>query len=394
MNRIIRPKVPAKQRDSAVQCVAFRFYDTAVLVETDSAEFLHIFGLMYGHFQVDELTEADLHFQILTGSNNEYGQPVLVLDTAVWPLNLSALVRDGVVFEMVLATIMRHIQSHLLIHAGVVARNGEALLFSADSFHGKTTLVLKLLQFGFSFLSDDIAPLHRQDRRVYPFPRSLRIRPGTLALAGYSATVGAQGTMWRSKLLLDVKQLRPDCIGEPAPVGHIILLQDTDSIGSSAQGLAENTSGHALTIVIDRADPQFMTAMQAMPGLVTLTVSEREGHPCLEMRVSGKADAVAYLHHWSETCRVFIIELATELPEPPDFGRKPRLQPISKSDTITHLLQQFKGSHQSKLFSDAYGGSSTRLYLDLAGVVKNARCHRLTVGRLDEMVALIDDIAR
>ena len=52
-------------------------------------------------------------------------------------LNLPALVRDGVVFEMVLAISCAAIQSHLLIHAGVVARNGEALLFSADSFHGK-----------------------------------------------------------------------------------------------------------------------------------------------------------------------------------------------------------------------------------------------------------------
>lgn len=124
----------ANQRDAAVQRVAFRFYDTALLVETDSAEFLHIFGLMYRHFQVDELTEIDLHFQILTGSDNKYGQPVLVLDGDVWPLNLPALVRDGVVFEMVLATIMRHIQSHLLIHAGVVARNGEALLFFGRFF--------------------------------------------------------------------------------------------------------------------------------------------------------------------------------------------------------------------------------------------------------------------
>ncbi|MCO5195386.1 MAG: hypothetical protein M9930_19180 [Anaerolineae bacterium] len=382
----------ANQRDAAVQRVAFRFYDTALLVETDSAEFLHIFGLMYRHFQVDELTEADLHFQILTGSDNKYGQPVLVLDGDVWPLNLPALVRDGVVFEMVLATIMRHIQSHLLIHAGVVARNGEALLFSADSFHGKTTLVLKLLQYGFSFLSDDIAPLSRHDRRVYPFPRSLRIRPGTLSLAGYPVITGEQGIIWRNKLLLDVEELRPDCIGRPAPIGHIIILHD--DTGHSRLRQDEETTTYALTVVIDRADPQFMLALQATPGLVTLAVAEREGHPQLDMTVTHKADAVAHLYHWSHTCRVFIIELATDLPEQPDFGREPRLETVSKSGTITHLLKQFKGSHQSKLFSDAYGGSSTRLYVDLAGMVKNAQCHRLRVGRLDDMVALIDAIAR
>ena len=132
----------------------------------------------------------------------------------VWPLDLPTLVQEGVAFEMALAAIMRRIQSHLLVHAGVVARDGKAYLFSADSFHGKTTLVLKLLQHGFSFLSDDIAALSRHDRLVYPFPRSLRLRPGTLELLGYGDEVIASAQAWHGKLLLDAEQLVPGCMGD------------------------------------------------------------------------------------------------------------------------------------------------------------------------------------
>jgi hypothetical protein len=299
------------------------------------------------------------------------------------------LVEEGVAFEMALAAIMRRVQSHLLVHAGVVARDGKAYLFSADSFHGKTTLVLKLLQQGFAFLSDDIAALSRADRLVYPFPRSLRLRPGTLELLGYDNALWTDAQVWHGKLLLDAEQLVPGCMGQPAPIAGLILLTD-DNAGEHGHAQAD---AYDIELVIDRLDPEFVAAMQAMPGLLSIEKRERSGHPSLVLCVAGKADAVAHIHHWSQQRRVFIINLLVDLPEQPDFGRTPHLTPIAKSDALRHLLKQFKGSHQSRLLTEAYAGKSTRLYLDLAGMIKQAQCYRLTVGRLDEMAGLIDDLA-
>ena len=260
--------------------------------------------------------------------------------------------------------------------------------FSADSFHGKTTLVLKLLQNGFSFFSDDIAALSRHDRLVYPFPRSLRLRPGTLELLGYGDNEIASAQAWHGKLLLDAEQLVPGCMGAPAPIAALILLTGDDSdVASSVE-----TPIHDIELVVDRNDAQFIAAMEALPGLIALVHGERNGHPSLRLQVSSKADAVAHIYHWSQLRRVFIINLLVEAPTQPDFGRKPTLTPIAKSDAIRHLLKQFKGSHQSRLLTEAYGGKSTRLYLELAGMVKHAQCYRLTVGRLDQMADLITDL--
>jgi hypothetical protein len=63
----------------------------------------------------------------------------------------------------------------VFLHAGVVAWKGKAIVFPADSFQGKTTLVAALVRRGAVYYSDDYAILDA-DGRVHPFPRRLSIR--------------------------------------------------------------------------------------------------------------------------------------------------------------------------------------------------------------------------
>jgi len=65
--------------------------------------------------------------------------------------------------------------SHAFIHAGVVARNGKALLLPASSNKGKTTLVGELIRSGAEYYSDEYAVLG-EDGQVQPFPRLLSYR--------------------------------------------------------------------------------------------------------------------------------------------------------------------------------------------------------------------------
>ena len=108
---------------------------------------------------------------------------MMILDGEHWPIRDPAIL-EGYTYEVVLNAILASVRSHFLVHAGVVARDDRGIVLAADSAHGKTTLVLELVRRGFKFLSDEMAALGRADGRVHPFPRSLRIRPGTLELAG------------------------------------------------------------------------------------------------------------------------------------------------------------------------------------------------------------------
>jgi hypothetical protein len=58
-------------------------------------------------------------------------------------------------------------------HAGAVASKGTALLLAGRSGASKTSMTMELLRLGWTYLSDDIAPIRRDNGRVLPFPKPL-----------------------------------------------------------------------------------------------------------------------------------------------------------------------------------------------------------------------------
>ena len=63
----------------------------------------------------------------------------------------------------------------IFVHAGVVARNGRALVVPGESFSGKTTLVRALVEAGATYYSDEYAVLDAEGC-VHPYARRLSIR--------------------------------------------------------------------------------------------------------------------------------------------------------------------------------------------------------------------------
>lgn len=63
----------------------------------------------------------------------------------------------------------------IFLHAGAIAWKGKGILFPADSYQGKTTLVAELVKRGAVYYSDDFAILDKEGL-LHPFPRKLSIR--------------------------------------------------------------------------------------------------------------------------------------------------------------------------------------------------------------------------
>jgi hypothetical protein len=66
----------------------------------------------------------------------------------------------------------------LWIHAGAACHDGRALLLSATSGQGKSTLIAQLLTCGWTYLSDEVAPIDPVTCRVFPFPVTPHMRIG------------------------------------------------------------------------------------------------------------------------------------------------------------------------------------------------------------------------
>ncbi|HXJ81001.1 MAG TPA: hypothetical protein VMS64_20275, partial [Candidatus Methylomirabilis sp.] len=73
----------------------------------------------------------------------------------------------------------------------------------------------------------------------------------------------------------------------------------------------------------------------------------------------------------------------------PAFGARACLVPVKASDTALNLVRLFRGGHRSQLLKEDLGGSSRRLFLELAAVAARAQCHDLFLGPLEEMADLL-----
>ncbi|HEX2027143.1 MAG TPA: hypothetical protein VHF25_04010 [Nitriliruptorales bacterium] len=70
----------------------------------------------------------------------------------------------------------------LLLHAGVVARDGRAVLLPAGMEAGKTTLVTTLVRAGAQYLSDELAALDPVTLEVAAYPKALSLDAGSWEL--------------------------------------------------------------------------------------------------------------------------------------------------------------------------------------------------------------------
>jgi hypothetical protein len=76
------------------------------------------------------------------------------------------------------SAIAQNSPDQVFVHAGVVARDGHALLLPGTSWSGKTTLVAALVRSGATYFSDEFAVLDSSGR-VHPYPKPLSLRePG------------------------------------------------------------------------------------------------------------------------------------------------------------------------------------------------------------------------
>jgi hypothetical protein len=68
------------------------------------------------------------------------------------------------------------------LHAGAMKSEGRALVLIGGWGHGKSTIAASLLNRGWTYLSDDIAPFDPANLTVHPFPEMPRVRrnPGAL----------------------------------------------------------------------------------------------------------------------------------------------------------------------------------------------------------------------
>jgi hypothetical protein len=125
----------------------------------------------------------------------------------------------------------------LWIHGGVAAHDGRALLLAATSGQGKSTLIAELLRCGWTYLSDEVAPIDPVTCRVFPFPITPHMR------IGHQRDLHATEVQQLAKARIDIGH---EMVGAVAvPLERIYFL----SYRQQASGVEMNGSSPAQSVV-------------------------------------------------------------------------------------------------------------------------------------------------
>lgn len=362
------------------------FYDQEAVIYSDSDRYLDLFHQMYRRFRIEDKSDhprSTIEFTLLTNPDNPWGKPVILLDGEARFLNTSGLL-EGYVYESVFHTIISRVKSHFLVHAGVVSYNDRGIILAADSGHGKTTLVLELVRRGFKFLSDEMAALARTDGTVEPFPRSLRIRPGTLERVGFPEA-SIEAPIWLDKLILDINEIKPNSLGARTSLNHVIILRNpAEPSGRSVAGFPRE-----LGIRIDHLDEAFLAALREIEGVIDMQTQQDSGYPLITLRTMEGTSTLSKVEAICREHQVIVLGVIKRLEKPPRFDSLARLEKIAHSHGVMDLVQRFQGGHQAALLQEDFAGRSTRLFVELATLINQAKCYQLFVGSLSEMANLV-----
>ena len=99
---------------------------------------------------------------------------------------------------------------YLLLHAGVVERDGRALILTGESGAGKSTLAALLSLRGWRLLGDEFALLGLDDGLLWPFPRPVSLKNAAIDLLAVEVPAARWGPLLTGTPKGNIRHLLPD----------------------------------------------------------------------------------------------------------------------------------------------------------------------------------------
>ena len=357
-----------------------RFFNVTIAIKSDHTEPLEWFRRLYPRFRIQRApTRIDATYYLMVKT------PKTPLVIAEEGLSRKVKVLDDVhavtfyAHQFVLHYIATHLKSHFLLHGAALSGDGHGIAIMGNSYAGKTTLTLELLRKGFRFLSDDQLAINRTTHQIEPFPRSVGIREGALSLFDELELEHRPPhviTNGQRKWFVDISDLSPLEIGETCRLRYLFLLVNRQN---------EHKPKQWVELTVDCINDKLFEKLQLFAKTEAIQSQRMESCYLLSFPPSTEAFSTLELERICESCGVWLLDVRKHNITKPNFSATPILQPIPRSVAAFELLEALCNDCRAE---------PCQTYMELAGMLQDVDCFRLSVGRLDEMAKRVSDLVR
>jgi len=209
----------------------YRIGVVTVSLQSCSEECIRVFDRIYGCYRTEDPGDAALQMMIVRRKAKAWSAVEYVVqcngktygaghdERGVMPQLESALNHQAMLTQ----------NAFFQLHAGVMSYQNCAVVFTAKSGTGKTTLAAALLARGWSYLCDEFAMIEPKSLLVYPFPKALSIKQGGLGHIERLDLPLISGEWSDGKRMRQFSYVAPTeagggGVGGPCPVGLVLFL--------------------------------------------------------------------------------------------------------------------------------------------------------------------------
>lgn len=278
------------------------------------------------------------------------------------------------VYNLLYRTLVRALEGVYLLHAAVVAASGRAWLISGPSGSGKTSLGRALLQRGFGFLSDDLAPLGVDGGQIHPFPRRLGIDPAT-----WQGTAAPPGIRLGDKQFVGAEELGIPVVRDVLPPGAIVLMNPYDDDGTGRVHMTLGLAGGAATLA---------ARLQAMPGIEVARRGGQDGLEILELELVG-SEAIAAAQREVDRMDADLLFHSRGYGTTKTYAITPSIEPIPVQEAALGLLRETLNREPSSALMRRHAGKLTAALFELTGLLADVPCYALRPGGIEVTADLL-----
>lgn len=359
------------------------FFGKHIRLYADSSDTIDRFSKVYVRFLDIKSREIDISFCIVRSSAYSRS-PSLIVDQLLYELTDTDRYIEHAEL-IVFRHLLEQLDDYIVLHAGVVSREGRAIVVYGQSGFGKTTLTLELLRRGYGFMSDEFCPIRLSDFMIEPFERLVGLKRSSpfYGLAGHQQRffLASEG-----KHFIDCSDIFPCRSADPCRAAIFIEISGCKDSHTCPPG------GVALDINMCSDSTTVPDALRRLPGVTISGPLMKGNYVAYRITVSdSKTFMSSFNRIWKENSHD-ILSVYPYKGEIDTYDRTPVLRFVPPFEALTSLVSNIVNRSPTGRLLASHGGKTSSLVMLLGTLLKDAACYSLQPGHLAKMADLIDNL--